>query len=148
MRATSRPRYHAAIGARAVLALGLGLGLLAAPTGAAPPASAPLPGPDVVSGIVLENDRVRAHALTYPPGALAAEHAHLHPRVVVVLSGGTIELRDPVTGQARRLAVKEGEVVWRPAERHAVANVGTTIVRLVEIDLLDPADPGPAGSVK
>jgi quercetin dioxygenase-like cupin family protein len=141
MRATSRLRCHAAIGARTAQALGLGLGLLAAPSSAAPPASAPVPGPDVVSGIVLENDRVRAHALTYPPGALAAEHAHPYPRVVVVLAGGTLEIRDAAPGQARRLEVKEGEVVWRPAERHAVANVGTTIVRLVEIDLLDATGP-------
>jgi quercetin dioxygenase-like cupin family protein len=119
------------------------LGLLAAagggaPAGAAAPGSptdgfAPTQG---LKRIVLENERVRAQAIEYPPGARGAEHEHAAPRVVVVLEGGTLEVRDPA-GKASTLRLKTGDVVWRPAERHAIANPGATAVRLVEIDVLD-----------
>ncbi len=86
--------------------------------------------------IVLENQRVRARAIVYPPGARCPEHEHPSPRVVVVLGGGRLEIRG-ADGEARTLLVKSGDVVWRPAEKHAIANVGTSTIRLVEIDVLD-----------
>jgi quercetin dioxygenase-like cupin family protein len=85
---------------------------------------------------VLENDRVRAQVNVYPPGARGDAHTHAVPRVVVVLEGGTLEMTD-ASGATRRLEVRSGDVVWRPAETHAVANPGSSPVRLVEIDVLD-----------
>mgnify|MGYP001585896798 CR=1 FL=1 len=94
------------------------------------------PDPPGTKRVVLENDRVRAQAIEYPPGARGGEHEHAYPRAVVVLEGGSLEIRD-AGGGAKSLAVKSGDVLWRPAERHAITNTGTTAVRLVEIDVLD-----------
>ncbi len=58
------------------------------------------------------------------------------PRVVVVLQGGTLEIRG-ASGDAKTLHLEAGDVVWRPAEKHSIANPGTTAVRVVEIDLKD-----------
>jgi quercetin dioxygenase-like cupin family protein len=103
-------------------------------THAAPPAS---PGPAAQTRTtVLENERVRAQVNDYPPGSKGPEHAHLVPRVVVVLEGGTLEIRG-AAGDVKTLHLEPGDVVWRPAERHSIANSGTTPVRVVEIDLKD-----------
>jgi quercetin dioxygenase-like cupin family protein len=108
------------------------------PTSALPEGSraAPAAVPEARRTVVLENNVVRAVAIEYPPGAVAPEHEHGVPRVVVVLEGGTLEMRD-AGGEARTIRSKAGEVHWRPPERHTVANTGTTPVRVVEIDLLD-----------
>ena len=92
--------------------------------------------PTATKVVVLENERVRAHAIIYPPGASGPRHEHTVPRVVVVLEGGRLEIRD-AAGEVKTLDLKSGDVVWRPAEAHAIANVGPTTVRLVEIDILD-----------
>jgi quercetin dioxygenase-like cupin family protein len=113
-------------------------------TRGAPPAAAPIPAraaaaappPDGTDRVALENDRIRAHLLEYPPGARIPEHEHAHPRVVVVLAGGTLEIRD-TGGTTATFEVRAGDVVWRPAEKHAIANPGATAVRLIEVDILD-----------
>ena len=97
---------------------------------------APEAGAAISKRLIMENERVRAHDVRYAPGAIGMEHEHEEPRVVVVLAGGVIELRDAVGG-TRRLDLEPGDVVYRPAERHTVLNPGDTPVRLVEIDLLD-----------
>jgi quercetin dioxygenase-like cupin family protein len=94
------------------------------------------PDPGATKRAVLENERVRAQAIEYPPGARGAEHEHAYPRVVVVLQGGSLEIRD-AGGGVKTLAVKSGDVLWRPAEKHAITNTGSTAVRLVEIDVLE-----------
>jgi quercetin dioxygenase-like cupin family protein len=119
---------------RTVLAGVLLLGTGTAAFLAIPAAKAPEPAG--TKRVVLENDRVRAQAIDYPPGARGPEHEHAHPRAVVVLEGGSLEIRD-AGGEAKSLAVRSGDVLWRPAEKHAIANTGTTPVRLVEIDVLD-----------
>src|SRR5258706_5844630 len=62
------------------------------------------------SAVVLENDRVRVHAISYPPGARGREHEHVVPRAVVVLAGGTLELRDDAWS-VKTLVLKTGDVV-------------------------------------
>ena len=86
--------------------------------------------------LVLQNDRLRAQMNYYPAGTSAPEHEHKSPRVVVVVEGGTLEMRD-AAGKASTLSVKNGDIVWRGPEKHTVTNSGSTPVRLVEIDLLD-----------
>lgn len=114
-------------------ALILAAGLLAATPGnrAASPAS---PGPTKTT--VFENDRVRAQVNDYPPGSQGPEHEHLVPRLVVVLQGGSLEIRGS-QGDAKTLQLSPGQVVWRPAEKHTIANPGATAVRVVEIDIKD-----------
>jgi quercetin dioxygenase-like cupin family protein len=109
----------------------------------APPGRAGADATEVTRTVVLQNDHVRAVAIEYPPGARAPEHAHAVPRVVVVLAGGTLEMRD-AGGQTRTVRSKEGDVHWRPPERHAIVNTGATRVRVVEIDVLGAGpEPGP-----
>jgi len=104
---------------------------------ATPGSRAALPAaPGQTRTTVLENDRVRARVNDYPPGSQGPEHEHLVPRVVVVLQGGTLEIR-AAGGEAKTLQLSPGQVVWRPAEKHAIANPGATAVRVVEVDIKD-----------
>jgi quercetin dioxygenase-like cupin family protein len=91
---------------------------------------------DATKKLVLQNERVRAVANYYPGGASVAEHEHTAPRAVVVIEGGTLEIRD-ANGKVSTLSVRNGDIVWRPPEKHSIVNVGSTPVRVVEIDVLD-----------
>ena len=113
-----------------IAALG-GIILLAAARDAKPPG--------VARAVVLENERVRAQVIHYPAGARGTRHRHHVPRVIVVLEGGRLEILNP-DGERRTLELETGTVAWRPAEEHTLINAGSTSVRLVEIDLLEPAD--------
>jgi len=102
---------------------------------ARPPAAVAGEG-DATKRLVLQNDRIRAESNYYPAGAAVAEHEHTSPRAVVVVEGGTIEIRD-ASGKVSTLSLRNGDVVWRPPEKHSIVNVGSTPVRLVEVDVLD-----------
>ncbi|MEK7799443.1 MAG: cupin domain-containing protein [Acidobacteriota bacterium] len=91
---------------------------------------------DATKKLVLQNERVRAVANYYPGGASVAEHEHTAPRAVVVIEGGTLEIRD-ANGKVSTLSLRNGDIVWRPPEKHSIVNVGSTPVRVVEIDILD-----------
>ena len=108
------------------------LGLAVVLAGWAPAAE----GTEYSQKIVLQNDRVRAQMNYYPAGTSAPEHEHKLPRVVVVVEGGTLEIRD-ASGKISTLSLKNGDIVWRGPEKHSVTNSGSTPVRLVEIDVLD-----------
>ncbi len=86
--------------------------------------------------LVLQNERVRAQMNYYPAGTSSAEHEHKSSRVVVVVEGGTLEIRD-ASGKTSTLSLKNGDIVWRPPEKHSITNIGSTPVQLVEIDILD-----------
>ena len=86
--------------------------------------------------VVLQNERVVARMNDYPAGASSPEHTHDFPRVVVVVEGGTLEIRD-ASGKVSTLSLKNGDIVWRPPEKHTVTNTGSTRVRLIEVDVLD-----------
>jgi quercetin dioxygenase-like cupin family protein len=86
--------------------------------------------------VVLQNERVRAQMNYYPAGTSSPEHEHKSSRVVVVVEGGTLEIHD-ASGQVSTLSLKNGDIVWRPPEKHTLSNTGSTPVRLVEIDILD-----------
>ena len=91
---------------------------------------------DATKKLVLQNERVRAVSNYYPAGASVPEHEHTAPRAVVAIEGGTIEIRD-ANGKVSTLSLKNGDIVWRPPEKHSIVNVGSTPVRVVEIDVLD-----------
>jgi len=86
--------------------------------------------------LVLQNERVRAQMNYYPAGTSSPEHEHKSSRVVVVVEGGTLEIRD-ASGKTSTLSLKNGDIVWRPPEKHSITNIGSTPVQLVEIDVLD-----------
>lgn len=86
--------------------------------------------------VVLQNDRVKGQMNYYPAGTSSLEHEHTTHRVVVVVEGGTLEIRD-ASGKISTMSLKNGDIVWRPPEKHSITNTGSTPVRLVEIDVLD-----------
>ena len=86
--------------------------------------------------LVLQNERVRAQMNYYPAGTSSPEHEHKTSRVVVVVEGGTLEIRD-ASGKVSTMSLKNGDIVWRGPEKHSITNTGSTPVRLVEIDVLD-----------
>jgi len=91
---------------------------------------------DFTQKLVLQNERVRAQMNYYPAGTSSPEHEHKTSRVVVVVEGGTLEIRD-ASGKVSTLSLKNGDIVWRGPEKHSITNTGSTPVRLVEIDVLD-----------
>jgi quercetin dioxygenase-like cupin family protein len=110
------------------------LGLVAVLGGRSPGLAAESGG--LTQRIVLQNERVVARMNDYPAGASSPEHAHAFPRVVVVVEGGTLEIRD-ASGKVSTLSLNNGDIVWRPPEKHTVTNTGSTRVRLMEVDVLD-----------
>ena len=125
---STRPERLVTLALVALAALGLAIAL----AGWAPAAEST----EYSQKVVLQNDRVRAQMNYYPAGTSSPEHEHKAPRVVVVVEGGTLEIRD-ASGKTSTLSLKNGDIVWRPPEKHSVSNSGSTPVRLVEIDLLD-----------
>jgi len=91
---------------------------------------------DFTQKLVLQNERVRAQMNYYPAGTSSPEHEHKTSRVVVVVEGGTLEIRD-ASGKVSTMSLKNGDIVWRGPEKHSITNTGSTPVRLVEIDVLD-----------
>ena len=73
---------------------------------------------------------------TYEPGESAPLHAHARPRLVVVLSGGTLEVSG-ADGQTRPVELAAGQVMLRGPESHALKNVGATTIETVELELPD-----------
>lgn len=122
-------------GARTVVIGAIVMAVIVVATLARPSTAAAGEG-DATKKLMLQNERVRAVANYYPAGAAVAEHEHAAPRAVVVIEGGTIEIRD-ASGKVSTLSLRNGDVVWRPPEKHSIVNVGSTPVRMVEIDVLD-----------
>jgi len=116
---SQRPAFLALI---ALAALGLGVALAGST--------------EFTQKLVLQNERVRAQMNYYPAGTSSPEHEHKTSRLVVVVEGGTLEVRD-ASGKTSTLSLKNGDIVWRPPEKHSITNTGSTPVQLVEIDVLD-----------
>jgi mannose-6-phosphate isomerase-like protein (cupin superfamily) len=90
-----------------------------------------------LSMVRLDNARVLVLENHYAPGVESALHAHESPRVVYVLEGGTLQVRDE-DGDSEELRLEAGMTVWRPAEVHVVRNTGSTRVRLLEVEVRSP----------
>ncbi len=83
---------------------------------------------------LLDNKQVHVFELNFQPGGASPLHSHNYSRVVYVLNGGVLELAKP-DGSTKRKDLSPGKVVWRPAETHTVTNVGTSAVKIVEIEV-------------
>ncbi len=117
----------------AAVVTGLGAVALAAPAGIAPEAEAAQEGSHEIAA---EGLGTVAWRNSYEPGQVAAMHEHPRPRFVVVISGGTLLATAP-DGTQRRIELRTGQVVVRPAERHALENIGSTRVEVIEIEIPD-----------
>lgn len=70
---------------------------------------------------------------TFAPGAESQWHTHYWPRTVYAEHGGLLELTGD-DGVVREVALKSGQTLARPPERHKVRNIGDTTAVLVEIE--------------
>jgi quercetin dioxygenase-like cupin family protein len=85
--------------------------------------------------IVLENARVRVREVTFLPKQPHGMHTHELAHVGVVLQGGTLSFRYP-DGKSETEKLSAGGVGYRDANvTHEPLNVGTTPVRVIEVEL-------------
>lgn len=95
---------------------------------------------------VLENDRVRVNEIHFTPG----QHIdwHQHPdHVIYWNTAGTLRVYNKgadsvdVTGAV-------GQAMFLPACTHAATNIGKTDIRLVQVELKEPAPAKPSAGDK
>ncbi len=95
---------------------------------------------------ILENERVRVNEIHFTPG----QHIdwHQHPdHVIYWTAAGTLRVYNQgadsvdVTGAV-------GQAMFLPACTHAATNIGKTDVRLVQVELKEPAPAKPAATGK
>ena len=74
----------------------------------------------------------------FPAGAASLFHRHSLNNVAIRIVGGTTRA-DPVGGEGRPQLVPTGRVVFysaSPPYEHRVVNVGTSAVRILDVELL------------
>ena len=86
---------------------------------------------------LFENDRIRAMEVQLKPGDEIAKHSH-PDHMVYVVSPGQLTLSYP-DGKSNKVDVKMGEVMWTAAESHSGKNTGTTDIKLLVVELKEPA---------
>jgi mannose-6-phosphate isomerase-like protein (cupin superfamily) len=88
------------------------------------------------SRIVLENARVRVKEAVFQPNVpKPGMHTHDLPHVGVVIDGGKMIFRAP-DGTTETMTLERGGVGYRDANvTHEPVNLGTTPVRVIEVEL-------------
>jgi len=119
----------------AVVVVGLGLGFGASAVLADDPVKV---APNVYK-VILENERVRVLSVTMQPGGKTPMHSH-PANVVYPLNAAKVRFTMP-DGKSVDVDLKAGDVSWNEAQTHAGANLGTTEVRALVIELKEPPKP-------
>jgi quercetin dioxygenase-like cupin family protein len=108
------------------------------------PAPAPAPADPIVTDpdhykMILENDRVRV--LRYPDVPGAKTHLHHHPASMLYALSTFKRRLTFGNGKTQEREVREGDVLWLPAQDHMGENIGTTRTEalLVEIKASTPS---------
>ena len=100
--------------------------LLHRPTNASGPAAGKLEA---------ENPSARVYKWTLAPGATSAMHTHERPYLIISATPLVLKMTDP-EGKSFTHEVKAGDVHWVDARvTHSLANEGTTVGQIVEIEL-------------
>ena len=95
-------------------------------------------GPDIYKQ-VFDNPRVRVMEVTFAPGAKMPTHSH-PDHFGYVLAGGTLHITG-ADGKAEARDVKTGDVLWIPATTHSAENKGPTPLKVLVVELKEPAPP-------
>ena len=82
--------------------------------------------------VLLENEHVRVLDVRLPAGGKSPMHSH-PAYVVYALSDGKVRFTPP-KGKPEEIDIKAGQATWRPAETHAVENIGPD-VHVLNIEL-------------
>ena len=107
------------------------------------------PPPDFEGAIAddrvqVDNEFVRVLKATVEPHQKTPLHTHEFNRVMIYLNSGRMEVRY-ADGRVEKQRFKSGEAAWSPkAGPHTSENVGRTPVRVIEIELKNPAPSAPA----
>ena len=91
--------------------------------------------PDIYK-VALDNDRVRVLDITLKPGAKSPMHSH-PDYVAYLVSEGKVKFTDK-DGKTEERELKKGTTVWFDAMSHAVENVGTTELHVLNVELKEP----------
>jgi quercetin dioxygenase-like cupin family protein len=90
---------------------------------------------------IVDNDQVRVLVLTDQPHVKTPLHDHKMNRVMVYLNAGKQEMTQD--GQKALVEYKAGEAKWSVAGRmHQAEVVSATPLRIVEVEIKTPGDPG------
>ncbi len=85
--------------------------------------------------VVVDNDQVRV--LRFKAGPHEKSPMHEHPNAVIIsLTGGTSTFTAP-DGKTSQTTNKAGDVIWRPAEKHA-SESGDKATEAILIELKAP----------
>ena len=96
------------------------------------PATASGPGAGKVEA---ENPSARVYKWTLAPGSASAMHTHDRPYLIIAATPLMLKMTDP-EGKSLTHEVKAGDVHWVDAKvTHSLANEGTTVGTIVEIEL-------------
>lgn len=98
-------------------------------------------GPDVYKSI-FENERIRVNEINFKTGAHIDFHSH-PDHVVYWIAGGTLRIwnksADGKAVDSVDVTGKPGEVLYLQACTHAATNIGKTDLKLVQVELKEPA---------
>jgi len=90
----------------------------------------------------LRNDKVAVYEGAMQPGATVSVDRDV-ASVTVYSEGGTVEVA--IEGEKpQKTALKRGDVVFQPAKRQVLRNVGSSAVRFVRVEFLGSGTPGTA----
>ena len=90
--------------------------------------------PQALRRVLLDNAEVAVIETVYPAGASVPMHVHRFPHVAHVIEGGTVQTTVP-DGSVATLELTPGLTLWRDAQRHGTRNVGSTTVRIIEVEI-------------
>jgi quercetin dioxygenase-like cupin family protein len=92
------------------------------------------PEQQAVRRVVLENAEVMVIETTYPKGGSVPMHEHRFPHALYVIEGGTVQTTAP-DGSVGTFEVSPGQTLWRDAQSHSTRNIGSTTVRILEVEI-------------
>lgn len=85
-----------------------------------------------------ENDNVKVWKSVVMPNAPLAMHRHDHPRVIIALSGGTMDIVEQ-NGRTEKHVWETGKAYWLPANppntMHADVNTGDKPIEVMVVEL-------------
>jgi quercetin dioxygenase-like cupin family protein len=88
-----------------------------------------------VAKVEAENPSARVYKWTLAPGATSAMHTHQRPYLIISATPLVLKMTDP-EGKSLTHEVKAGDVHWVDAKvTHSLANEGTSVGQIVEIEL-------------
>lgn len=90
-----------------------------------------------IHDVTLENDQVLVIENAIASGESIPMHTHRFPHLFYIVEGGTVEIRD-INGHADTVQVTTGQVLWQRPLSHSVHNVGSTLLRILEVEVKSP----------